>query len=196
MQIHSFKTEIPNLHKYSDPLLWDVKLSSGASCFHWSSLRCFYNLIGFHLRSFQLIGHDLKKAHTGLYKGPTADSACLSKNQAIRLKELSEELRDQIVPRHRSGEGFPKQLLHHWRSSRTKWPQSFLKMELVWNHQDSSESWPPSQTEQLGEKGLGQGGDQQPDGHSDRATEFLCGDGRTFQKHTHLCSTPPIRPYW
>ena len=25
-------------------------------------------------------------------------------------------------------------------------------------------------------KGLGQGGDQEPDGHSDRAPEFLCGD--------------------
>ena len=45
---------------------------------------------------------------------------------------------------------------------------------------------PPSQTEQWGEKGLGQGGDQEPDGHSDRAPEFLCGDGRTFQKKNHL----------
>ena len=27
------------LHKYSDLMLWDSKLSSGASCFHWSSLR-------------------------------------------------------------------------------------------------------------------------------------------------------------
>ena len=26
-------------------------------------------------------------------------------------------------------------------------------------------------------KGLGQGGDQEPDGHSDRAPEFPCGDG-------------------
>ena len=31
-------------------------------------------------------------------------------------------------------------------------------MEGVWNHQDPSWNWPPSQTEQLGEKGLGQGG--------------------------------------
>ena len=42
--------KIPYLHKFSDPLLWDSKLSSGASCFHWSSLRCFYKLIGVHLR--------------------------------------------------------------------------------------------------------------------------------------------------
>ncbi|CDR00190.1 unnamed protein product, partial [Oncorhynchus mykiss] len=66
-------------------------------------------------------------------------------------------------------------------------------MEEVWNHQDSSKSWPPGQIEQSGEKGLGQGGDQEPDGHSDRAPEFLCEDGRTFQKDNHLCSTPPIR---
>jgi hypothetical protein len=46
-----------------------------------------------------------------------------------------------------------------------------------------------AQTEQLGEKGLGQG-----DSHPDRAPEFLCGDGRTFQNDNHLCSTPPIRP--
>ena len=35
-------TDIAYLNKHSDPLLWDSKLSSGASCFHWSSLRCFY----------------------------------------------------------------------------------------------------------------------------------------------------------
>jgi hypothetical protein len=38
----------------------------------------------------------------------------------------------------------------------------------------------------LGEKGLGQGGDQEPDGHSDRAPEFLCADGRTFQNENSL----------
>ena len=30
------------------------------------------------------------------------------------------------------------------------------------------------------EKGLGQGGDQEPDGHSDRAPELLCGGVCTF----------------
>ena len=54
----------------------------------------------------------------------------------------------------------------------------------------------PGQTEQSGEKGLGQGGNQEPDGHSDRAPEFQCGDGRNFQKANHLCSTLPIRPLW
>ena len=74
-------------------------------------------------------------------------------------------------------------------------------MEELWNHQNSSKSWPSRQTEQSGEKGLGQAGDQEPDGHSDqapdghsdRALEVLCGDGRTFQKD-QLCSTPPAAP--
>ena len=29
-----------------------------------------------------------------------------------------------------------------------------------------------------------------------RALEFLCGDGRTFQKDNHLCSSLPFRPLW
>ena len=59
-------------------------------------------------------------------------------------------------------------------------------MEEVWNHQDYSQSWPPGQTEQSGEKGHGQGGNQEPDGHSDRAPEFLCGNGTMRNKI--LCS--------
>ena len=31
---------------------------------------------------------------------------------------------------------------------------------------------------------------------TDIALEFLCGDGKTFQKDNHLCITPPIRPSW
>jgi hypothetical protein len=41
-----------------------------------------------------------------LYKGPTVDSACQSKNQARRSKELSVELQYRNVSRHRSGEGY------------------------------------------------------------------------------------------
>jgi hypothetical protein len=39
-------------------------------------------------------------------QGLTVDSAFQSKNQAIRSKELSVELRDRIASRHRSGEGY------------------------------------------------------------------------------------------
>ena len=41
-------------------------------------------------------------------KGPTVDSACHSKNQAMRSKESSVDLLDRIVSRHRSGEGYQK----------------------------------------------------------------------------------------
>ena len=66
-----------------------------------------------------------------------------------------------------------------------KWKKVGLFLELA-----------AGQTEQSVEKGLGQGGDQKPDGHSDRALEFLCGDGRIFQKDNHLCSTSTSRPLW
>ena len=39
-------------------------------------------------------------------KAHTVDSACQSKNQAMRLKKLSVELRDRTMSRHRSGEGY------------------------------------------------------------------------------------------
>ena len=51
-------------------------------------------------------------------------------------------------------------------------------MEEVWKHLDSSYIWPSGQTDQTVEKSLRQGGDQEPDGYSDRAPDFLCGDGR------------------
>ncbi|KAI3372164.1 hypothetical protein L3Q82_007017 [Scortum barcoo] len=54
----------------------------------------------------------------------------------------------------------------------------------------------PSKLKRSGEKGLSQGGDQEPDGHSVRAPAYLCRERRTFQKDNHLCSNPPIRPVW
>ena len=111
-------------------------------------------------------------------------------NQAMRSKELSVELRDRIVSRHRSGEGYQN------ISAALKVPKNTVaSIILKWKKFRTTKSFPPGQTEQSGEKGLGQGGDQEPDGHSDRALDFLCGDGRTFQKDNHLC-TPPIRPLW
>ena len=41
-----------------------------------------------------------------IWKGLTVDSARQSKNQAMRSKQLSVELRDRTVSRHRSGEGY------------------------------------------------------------------------------------------
>ena len=51
-------------------------------------------------------------------------------------------------------------------------------------------------TEQLGKKDLGQGGDQEPNDHSDRTTEFLGWDWRTCRKDNSLCSTSQIEALW
>ena len=79
------------LHKYSDPFLWDLKLSSRAFCFHWSSLRCFYKWLESTFGQFNW-SHSWQ---------------CMSEQKpSYELKELSVELRDRIVSRHRSGEGY------------------------------------------------------------------------------------------
>jgi hypothetical protein len=111
----------------------------------------------------------------------------------MRSKELSVELRDKIVSRHRSGEGYQKVY------AALKVPNNTVSsIILKWKKFGTTKTLPGAgrsgQTEQLGEKGLGQRSDQEPDDHSDRAPEFLCGDGRAFHKNNHLCSTPPIRP--
>jgi hypothetical protein len=81
----------------------------------------------------------------------------------MRSKELSVELQDRRI------------VLRQKISAALKVPKN--TMEEVWKHQDSSYSWLPGQTKQSGDTGLGQGGDQEPDGHSDRAPEFHCGEG-------------------
>ena len=48
-----------------------------------------------------------KGTHLSIF-GPTINSACQSTNQAMKSKELSVDLRDRIVSRHRSGEGYRK----------------------------------------------------------------------------------------
>ena len=102
---------------------------------------------------------------------------------------MSVELRDRIVSEHRSGEGYQN------ISAALTVPKNTVPcIILKWKKFGTTKTLP--RAEQSGEKNLGQGGDQEPDGHSDRALEFLCRDGRTFQKDNHLCSTTPIRPLW
>ena len=95
----------------------------------------------------------------------------------MRLKELSVELRDRSVSRHNPGEGYKT------ISAALKVPKNtvafiILKWKMFGTPKTLLRAGHPSQTEKSGEKGLGQGGDQEPDGHSDRALEFLCGNGR------------------
>ena len=150
---NTFLPEIAYLHKYSDHLLWESKLRSSA--FPLIILEMFLQLDwSTPVEKFNWLDMIWKGTHQSI--SPTVDSSCQSKNQAMRSKELSVERRDRIVLKHNS------------------------EIEEVWNNQDSSKRFPPDQTEQSGEKGLGQVGDQEPNGHADRAPELLCGDGRTF----------------
>ena len=97
----------------------------------------------------------------------------------MRLKELSVEFRDRIVSRHRSGEGYKN------ISAASKVPKNtlafiILKLKKFVTTKTLPTAGHPAKLSNRGEKSLGQGGDQEPDGHSDRDIEFLCGDGRTF----------------
>ena len=81
----------------------------------------------------------------------------------MRSKELSVELQDRIVSRHRSVEGYQN------ISAVLKVPKNAgASIILKWKKFGFTKTLPRAgQTEQSGEKGLGQGGDQEPDGHSD-----------------------------
>jgi hypothetical protein len=141
-----------------------------------------------------LIGHDLER-HIPVYiKGPTDDGACQNKNQAMRSKELSAELRDWIVSRHRSGEGY--QIM----SAALKVPKNTVaSIILKWKKFVTPKTLPrtvrPVKLSNLGRRALVREVTNNPM-VTGRAPEFLCGDGRTFQKNNHLCSIPPIRPLW
>ncbi len=81
--------------------------NSGAVHYFWSSLRWFYTFIWVQLCLIILIGLDLE-SHTPVYIRPYS-SQCMSEQMRImRSKELPEELRDRIVARHRSGQGYKK----------------------------------------------------------------------------------------
>ena len=96
------------------------------------------------------------------------------------------ELRDRIVSRHRSGDA------NQDSSAAVTVPKNTVaSIILKWKKFGTTKTLP--RTEQSGKKGLGQGGDQEPDGHFD--IRFLCGDGRTLQKDNHLCSIQQIWPF-
>ena len=67
---------------------------------------------------------------------PIVDSACQSKNQAMRLKELSVELRDRIVSRHRSGEGYQNM------SAALKVPKNTVASILKWKKFGTTKTLP------------------------------------------------------
>jgi hypothetical protein len=110
----------------------------------------------------------------------------------MKSKELSLELRDRIVSRLRFGEGYQnipaalKVPLNTVATIILKWKKFGTNKTLV----------VAGLTVKLSDRGrraLVRAVTTKP---MVTLTEFLCEDGRTFQKDNHLCSTPPIRPLW
>jgi hypothetical protein len=100
-------------------LLWDSKLSSGASCFHCSLLRCFYNFIGVFWE-MQLIGHDLGR-HTPGYIRFNSWQCMSEQKPSHEVEGIIRALRQHCVEVQ-----VTKTFLQHWRSPRTQWPPSLL----------------------------------------------------------------------
>ena len=98
---------------------------------------------------------------------------CQSKNQAMRSKELSVQLQDRIVSRHRSGEGYQKM------SAALKVPKNtvasiILKLKKFGTTKTLPRAVRPAKLSNWGRRVLVREVTRNPpDGHSDRALEFL-----------------------
>ena len=113
-----------------------------------------------------------------------------AEKQAMRLKELSVELRDRIVLRHRSGEGYQN------ISAALKVPKNTVTSIIVkWNKFGNTKTLPRAgRTAKLSNQG--RRALVREVTKNLMALEFLCGYGRIFQKDNHVCSIPPFRPLW
>uniref|UniRef100_A0AAZ3ST63 Sleeping Beauty transposase HTH domain-containing protein n=1 Tax=Oncorhynchus tshawytscha TaxID=74940 RepID=A0AAZ3ST63_ONCTS len=116
----------------------------------------------------------------------TFDSGSQSENQAMRSKELSVELQDRIVSRQRSGEGY-KNIF-----AALNVPKNTV-VSIIWKKSLPRAGRPTKQSNR-GRRALVREVTKNPS-LSDRAPEFLCGDGKTFHKDNHLRSTPPNQAF-
>jgi hypothetical protein len=109
------------------------------------------------------------------------------KSRNWNSKELSVELRDRIMLRHRSGEGYQKCF------AVLKVPKNTVaSITLKWKKFGTTKTLPrvgrPAKLSNRGRRALVKEVTKNLM-VTDRAPEFLCGDGRTFQKDNHLCRT-------
>ena len=88
----------------------------------------------------------------------------------MRSKELSVELRDRIVSKHRSGEGY-QNISAALKVSKNTVTSIILKWKQFGTTKTLPKARHPAKLSTRGEKGLGLGGDQEPDGHSDKAPD-------------------------
>ncbi len=92
------------LHKSSYPYLGQLEFSSGAFILLVEVTRLWVKVT---CGKFNWIGMIWKGTHV-LIKGPTADNAYQSKNQALESKEQCVELGNRFALSHTSGEEFRK----------------------------------------------------------------------------------------
>ncbi len=149
--------------------------NSGAVHFFWSSLRWFYTFIWVQLCLIIMIGLD-EESHTPVYIRPYS-SQCMSEQMRImRSKELPEELRDRIVARHRSGQGYKK------NSAALKVPKStvasiILKWKTFGTTRTLPRAGPPAKLSYRERRALVRG-KEEPKDHCGWAPEMHSGDGR------------------
>uniref|UniRef100_A0AAZ3RTS9 Sleeping Beauty transposase HTH domain-containing protein n=1 Tax=Oncorhynchus tshawytscha TaxID=74940 RepID=A0AAZ3RTS9_ONCTS len=96
----------------------------------------------------------------------------------MRSKELLVELQDRIVSRHRSGEEYQN------ISAALKVPKNTVAfIFLQWKTFVTTKTLPRAgRTVKLSNRGRRALVREVTNGHSDRAPEFLCGDGRTIRR--------------
>jgi hypothetical protein len=127
--------------------------------------------------------------------GPIIDSACQNKNQTMRSKKLSVEVRDRIVSRYRFGEGY-QPISATLKVLKITVASIVLKLMKFGATNTLPRECRLAKLSNQGRRALISEATKNPMVTLDRAPEFLCGDRRTFQKDNHLCSTSPIRPLW
>ncbi len=117
----------------------------------------------------------IRKPHTCLYKTLQL-TVHVRANENHEVKELPEELRDRIVARHRSGQGYKK------NSAALKVPKSTVaSIILKWKTFGATRTLPragrPVKLSYRG-KSLGERGKEEPKDHCGWAPEMHSGDGR------------------
>lgn len=149
------------MQKYSKPLGWHA-----TSCFDWSSVTSFYDLIGVYLWKLQLMGPVYVRSHSWQW---TAE------HKPLHEVQFSIDLQDRIVSRLRSGESYRKMC------ASLKFPLSKVASIIrKWKKFGATRTVPWAGS-QFHLRDCGR-----------RAFLRKVSAKWTFQKD-HFCSTPPIR---
>jgi len=167
--------------------------NSHAVHFFWSSLRWFYSFIGVQLCLNKRIGLD-KESHRPVHIRPYSSQCMSEQMRFMRLKEQPKELRDRIVARHRSGQGYKRisaALKIHKRT--------MASIILKWKKFGMTRTLPrPSRPAKLNNRWRRAlvRGKEEPKDHCGWAPEMQSGDGKKFHKVNYHWSPPPVGALW